>query len=121
MFRTLYVILVILYALIFASFFFKKNLSYRIVGIKSEIVNGNRDLTLEEYEKVKKASKVNHYIYMVVLSFSFIMAIVSSAFLYFDLFVPSIIPKIILAISSFWFIVLVILNAIHFIPSSPIW
>jgi hypothetical protein len=114
-----YIVLIIAYAIIIVTFFAKFEISYRMVGVRPELVQ-QRTLTLEENTLLNKAEVIRHTISFLLLSFSVIMAIISAIIWYFHLYKPLIIPKLVLGISILWALLLIIVNGIHFVPTAPV-
>lgn len=119
MFRAFYIALIIAYAVMFVAYFFKYEISYRMVKVRPEIVM-QRSLTQEEYKELKRAEIIRHRINFFMLLSSIIIAVVSAIFWYFNLFSPPAVVKIVFIISGLWAIILMVVNGIHFIPNPPI-
>ena len=85
MLRTIYIFLIALYLMMFAAYFLKYEISYRIMKVRPEIVE-ERSLTYEEHKNLKKATEIRYRINLWMLISSVIICVVSAGAWYFNFF-----------------------------------
>lgn len=119
MIKVLYCITISLYIVMAIGYFSRYEISYRMVKVRPELVE-TRDLTNAEHAALDRAFILRTAITNWFIFFSLIVALFSAAILYFHLFNPRWLLKVLLGVSLFWFVVLLLIKGIHFIPNPPI-
>jgi|GEM_PF-6224514 hypothetical protein len=117
--RYIYLILIISYAIIFVAYCFKFEISYRIVQVRPEMVE-KRSLSFDEYNRLNEADLIRRQVTLLLLMASAVVMVISITIWYFQLFKPTLLPKIVMVFSGLCALILAILNNIHFIPHAPI-
>lgn len=119
MVRAVYIILMIIYAASLVAYFSRYEISYRLLDVNPGIVN-QRSLTYEEYYRLKDAESMMRRISSCVMWASIAFFFVSVAVSRIDAGLPASVPKFLMFVSGSMAIVLILVEGIHFIPTSPI-
>jgi hypothetical protein len=117
--KYVYIGLVILYIGIIALWCMRYPLSYRIVGVKPNLIE-ERSLTHQEYKAQKKAVRIRQWCSQILFYASIVVLITSFLFLRNSWFAPIAIVKIVLVVSGIITFILMIVDKINFIPGPPI-
>lgn len=114
-----YIALIALYIGMIAVWCMRYPISYKIVGVKPDLIE-ERSLTHQEYKGLEKATKIRQWCSKVFLYGSLLMFVISILFLRNHWYEPAIILKMVMIVTGIIALTLILVNGIHFIPGPPI-
>lgn len=117
--KYIYIALIVLYIGMIAVWCMRYPISYKIVGVKPDLIE-ERSLTHQEYKELEKATKIRQWCSKVFLYSSLFVFIISILFLRNHWFEPAIIVKVVMIVAGIIALILILVNGIHFIPGPPI-
>jgi hypothetical protein len=117
--KYIYVILVAFYICIIAVWCMRYSLSYKIVGVKSDLIE-ERSLTHEKHKAIQNSFEIRQSFSKILLYTSFFTFIASFFFLRNKWFKQVTVVKAIMISAGVIVLILMLVNGIHFIPSPPI-
>jgi len=116
--KYIYIGLIVLYTGMAAAWCMRYSISYKIVGVKPDLIE-ERSLTHQEYEGLQKAAKIRQWCSQGFLYSSLLMFALSILFLRNHWLEPAIIVKVVMIVAGIIALILILVNGIHFIPGPP--
>lgn len=117
--KIIYIISIVLYVGIIGIWCYRFPISYKIVGGNPNLIE-NRDLTNEEYDRIKSSYFVRQKISNILVFCSVLLCIGSYIIKRNHWFEPVIIIKVVMIVAAIIALILILINGIHFIPGPPI-
>src|SRR5215831_14740703 len=114
-----YIALIVIYIGIITLWSVRYPLSYRIVGIKPDIIE-ERSLTFQEYLAEGRTVEIRQWSSNILLYASVAILITSIILLRKKWFNPLVVVKIVVIVAGIIALILILVNGIHFIPGPPI-
>ncbi|MES1226826.1 MAG: hypothetical protein ABUT20_65740 [Bacteroidota bacterium] len=117
--KLIYLMISGIYFILIMLWFGKSFISYKIAGIKPELIE-ERSLTQQEYKALSNVPKIEAKLTNVFVIISFVVFVISLIFLKMHWFQPILFIKTITVISLVFALALLLIKSISFIPGPPI-